>query len=49
MQALRGWDLPMLAFITLLVIMIIYKHIPNIKRLLAGSENRIQFSRKGTR
>lgn len=48
-QSLQTWDLPMLVFITLLVIMIIFKHIPNIKRLLAGHENRLQFSRKGNR
>lgn len=48
-QSVKGWDLPMLIFITLLVIMIIVKHLANIKRLLSGTENRITFSRKGNR
>jgi len=48
-QAMGGWDLPMLAFVVLLVAMVIFKHVPNIKRLLAGNENRLQFSRKGSR
>lgn len=47
--ALKGWDLPMLIFVLLLVIMVYVKHIPNLKRLASGTENRFSFSRKGNR
>lgn len=48
-NALYGWDFPMLIFIILLVIIVIIKHISNIKRLLSRQEQRISFSRKGSR
>lgn len=48
-QYLRGrFDYSMLVFTALVVIMIFVKHRQNIKRLLAGNENKIRFSKKGT-
>lgn len=48
-QYLRdSFDYAMLAFTSLVVIMIFVKHRQNIQRLLAGKENKIRFSKKGT-
>lgn len=43
------YDLPMLVFTALVVLLIIWKHRQNIARLLNGTENKISFTKKGAR
>lgn len=46
--SLRGTsDYALLALITIVVLMIIFKHRANLQRLLNGTENKIAFSRQG--
>ncbi len=49
-QAIRGaYDIPMLVFTALVVLLIIWKHRQNISRLLQGTEHKLSFSKKGAR
>jgi len=47
--AKQSYDLPLLVFTALVVLLIIWKHRANISRLLKGTENKLSFTRKGAR
>ncbi len=44
-----AWPLPYFWFALLAALLVVMKHIPNIKRLIKGKENRLSFYRKGRR
>ena len=46
---LRALDIPLLILTLALVAIVIIKHIPNLKRLKNKEENKISFSKKGSR
>ena len=39
-------DIPLLVMISLMFVLIVYKHRSNIMRLIKGEENKIDFSKK---
>ena len=39
-------DIPLLVMISLMFVLIVYKHRSKIKRLIKGEENKIDFSKK---
>lgn len=41
-----GKDITNLVFVTVIVVFVLIKHIPNIKRLIQGNENKISFKKK---
>lgn len=43
---LRTNDIPLLIFISIAFILVVIKHIPNYKRLIKGTENKISFRKK---